>query len=250
MPAAEDINLDNELDTEGRSRTKTKIARAIALVGWLVIGFNLNSILFNSFPLKFTVPEWQLDFITRLLSISTSLLFGATLITLSQAFNTREKILKGWYRTMTRLASLFAVVLLLSIPLQFYIGSRALKNQTISTYEAINKLKSIVKGISAANSEADFRLFVGSLPNQPNLPAVFDAPFPIIKQRSIENMQSRINAATNNIEIQKSQALQVFLKEAIRNTAQSILMAAAFSVLAGLNPKSANVVTRIFDKLL
>ena len=249
MPADEELEFINESDSEGRSRIKTKISIAIALVGWLLIGFNINSIIFSSFPLKLAQPEWQLDFIATLLSTSTSLLFSATLIILSQGLNSREKILKDWGRTVTRLASLFAVVLVLSIPFQFYIGSRALKNQTIRTYETINKLKAMLKGISAVNSELDFRLYLGSLPNPPRLPAKFDDAFPVIKKRAIDNMQSQINTASENIKSQKSQALQIFLKEAIRNTAQAILMAAAFSVLAGLNQKSENVVTKLFNNL-
>jgi len=237
-------------DTESRNRLKTKIATAIALLGWLLIGFNINAIIFDSFPLKLTQPEWQLDFIAQLLSTSTSFLFAATLITLSQVFNPGAQILKDWNRTLTRLASLFAVVLVLSIPLQYYLGSRILNNRTISTFESINKLKSIANQVGTINSEADFRLYVGSLPNPQQLPAKFNVPFSVVKQRALENLRGQINAATENLQAQKSQALQTFLKEAIRNTAQCILMAAAFSVLAGLNPKSANVVTRVFNKLL
>ena len=72
----------------------------------------------------------------------------------------------------------------------------------------------------------------------------------MIKERAIENIKAQINAAQNSIEIQKSQALQVFLKEAIRNTAQAILMAAAFSALANLSSSTNNAVTRFFCSLL
>jgi len=91
---------------------------------------------------------------------------------------------------------------------------------------------------------------VASLPNPPALPTKFDAPFAVIKQRAIDNIQAQINGAGNNIEIQKSLAIQLFLKEAIRNTAQAILMAAAFSVFANLSSKARNSVTRFFDKRL
>jgi len=72
----------------------------------------------------------------------------------------------------------------------------------------------------------------------------------VIKKRAIENITAQINTAQNNLETQKSQALQVFLKEAIRNTAQAILMAAAFSALANLSSGTNNVVTRFFCSLL
>jgi hypothetical protein len=72
----------------------------------------------------------------------------------------------------------------------------------------------------------------------------------VIQQRAIENITAQINTAQNNLETQKSQALQVFLKEAIRNTAQAILMAAAFSALANLSIGTNNAVTRFFCSLL
>jgi hypothetical protein len=149
-----------------------------------------------------------------------------------------------------RLAGLFAILMVLVIPLQFFLGSRALNGQTIRAFEAINNLKGIVTRISAINSEPELRVYAASLPNAPALPAKFDAAFPVIQQRAIANIKAQINAAQNNLEIQKSQALQVFLKEAIRNTAQAILMAAAFSALANLSSGTNNVVTRFFCSLL
>jgi len=250
MPAVEELNLIHESDSEGRSRQKAKTALVISIIGWLLIGFSLNAIIFNSFPVKLATSEWQLNLIAALISSSPSLLMGATLISLALVFNPEAQILKDWNLTLARASSWLAVVLVLIIPLQFYQGSRALKNQTNSAYEAINKLKSISKGISGLNSESDLRLFVASLPNSPRLPAKFDAAFPVIKQRAIENIQAQINAATENLERQKSQAIQLFLKEAIRNTAQLILMATAFSALAGLHSRSTNAIARFFQSLL
>jgi len=249
MTAVEELQLIHESDSEGCSRLKAKTAVTISVIGLLLIGFSLNAIIFNSFPLKFATPEWQLNLIAALISSSPSLLMGGMLIALAMVFNPEAQILKDWNLTVARAASWSAVVLVLMIPLQFYQGSRALKNQTISTYESINKLKSVSKGISRLNSETDLRLFVASLPNAPRLPAKFDAAFPVIKQRAIENIQAQINAATENLELQKSQAIQVFLKEAIRNTAQLILMAAAFSALAGLHSRSTNAMTGFFQSL-
>jgi hypothetical protein len=249
MSVAEELHLIYESASEGPSRLKAKTAAAISMIGWLLIGFSLNAIIFSSFPVKLATPEWQLNLIAALISSSPSLLIGATLIALALVVNPEEQILKDWNLAVARSASWLAVVMVLIIPLQFYQGSRALKNQTNSAYEAINKLKSISKGISRLNSEADLRLFVASLPNAPRLPAKFDAAFPVIKQRAIENIQAQINAATENLELQKSQATQVFLKEAIRNTAQLILLSAAFSALAGLHARSTNAIARFFQSL-
>ena len=215
-----------------------------------MIGFSLNTIIFNSLPLKLATPEWQLNLIASLLSASTFLLIGATLITLALVFNPEERILKDWNLTAARSASLFAIVLLLIIPLQFYLGSVSLRKQANSALESINKLKTTVAAIKNLNSEAELRLYAASLPDAPNLPAKFDAEFPVIKQRAIDNIQAQINNATENLSTRKIEATQVFLKEAIRNTAQAILASAAFSALASLNPRSRNAITKMFAKLM
>jgi hypothetical protein len=237
-------------DSVGRNRLKAKTALTIATIGWLMIGFSLNTIIFNSFPLRLATPEWQLNLIASLLSSSTFLLIGATLITLALVFNPEERILKDWNLTTARSASLFAIVLLLIIPLQFYLGSISLRKQTNSALESINRLKTTVAAIKNLNSEAELRLFAASLPNPPTLPAKFDAKFPVIKERAIDNIQAQINSATENLSIRKIEATQIFLKEAIRNTAQAILSSAAFSALASLNPRSRNAITKVFAKLM
>ncbi|MEI6616640.1 MAG: hypothetical protein WCL59_08695, partial [Cyanobium sp. ELA507] len=78
-------------DSAGRNRLKAKTALTIATIGWLMIGFSLNTIIFNSFPLRLATPEWQLNLIASLLSSSTFLLIGATLITLALVFNPEER---------------------------------------------------------------------------------------------------------------------------------------------------------------
>jgi hypothetical protein len=249
MPAVEELDLIYESDSERRSRLNGKTAVTIAMIGWLLIAFNLNAIIFSSFPLKLATPEWQLNLIAALITASPSLLIGATLVALALVFDHSAQILKDWNLTVARAASWFAVVLVLLIPLQFFLGYRVLKNRTNSSTEAINKLKTIVKGISAVNSEAELRAYVASLPNAPALPAKFDAAFPVIKERAIDNIKAQINAGSENTALQQSESLQVFLKEAIRNTSLAILMAAAFSALAALHSRSTNAMTSFFQSL-
>lgn len=239
-----------ESDSEQQNHFLFKISFALALLGWLIIGSTLNTIIFSAFPLKLALPEWQLSFITALLSSSFALLVGSVLIVLALLINPKDNVLQRWHLTLSRLAGLFAILLVLVIPLQFFVGSRALKGQTVEAFTAINKLKGIVKGISAVKSEPELRAYVASLPNPPALPAKFDADFPVIKQRAIENITAQINAGINNLEIQKTKSVQVFLREAIRNTAQAILMATAFSVLANLSGKASNRVTKFFNAIL
>jgi cytochrome b561 len=250
MELTEELESMAETDSVRRRNVRTKSSFTLALLGWLIIGSTLNSIIFASFPLRLAAAEWQLSLIASILSAGFNLLIGATLIIVAQMFNTRESTLKRWQLTVSRIASWFVIFLILIIPVQFFLGSRVLKQQAIPPTEAINNLKGIVNKISAINSEPELRAFVASLPNPPTLPDKFDAPFPVIKQRAIVNTNAQINAATNNLTVQKSQAMQLFLKEAVRNTSQAILMAAAFSIFANLSVKTTNPITRLFNSFI
>jgi hypothetical protein len=250
MDLTEELELMAESDSVRRRNIRSRSSYALALLGWLLVGSSLNSVIFASFPLKLASAEWQLNLIGSILSTTFNILIGCTLIVVGQLFNTQDRALQKWQAIVSRFAAWLAVFLLLIVPLQFFLGSRVLKQQAIPAAEAISKLKSIVNGISATNSETELRSFVATLPNPPRLPAKFDAAFPVIKERAIVNINAQINGLTNNIDKQKSQALQLFLKEAVRNTSQAILMATAFSVLANLSGKATNLVTRFFYSLV
>ena len=250
MELTEELESMAESDSIRRRRIRSKSSFTLALLGWLIVGSALNSIIFASFPLRIATVEWQLNLIGSILSSSLNILIGSTLIIIAQLFNAEERKLQTWQVMVSRFAAWLAVLLIIIIPLQFFLGSRALKQQAIPAAEAVNKLKDIAKGISNVNSEPELRAYVASLPNPPALPSKFDAAFPVVKERAIQNINARINATVNNTELQKSEALQVFLKEAVRNTAQAILMATAFSILANLSGRATNVVTRFIYSLI
>lgn len=165
-------------------------------------------------------------------------------------FNSKEKVLQKWQTLVSRLAAWFTIALLFLIPVQFFLGSQALKQQKKPTFEAINKLIGIANKVSTINSEPELRAYFASLPNPPILSPKFEAPFPVIKQRIIDNVKSRINFASNNADRENSRATQTFLLEAIRNTSQAILMAVAFSILANLSSRTTNLFTRFIYSLL
>ena len=252
MELKEEFERLAESDFVKRRNIRSKSSFALALLGWLIIGSALNSVIFASLPLKVAAVDWQLNLIGSLLSASFNFLIGATLIIITQLFNTKERILQNWQILVSRLAALFTILLLLFIPLQFALGSRALRQQSIPITQEINKLKGVVDKISGMNSEPELRAFLTSLPNTPApaLPDKFNAPFPVIKKRAIDNLKASINLATNNADLQKTQRTKTFLKEAARNTAQAILMASAFSILANLNPRASNVFTRFLGSLM
>jgi hypothetical protein len=247
---AEDDRLLNEPFISQRSLLRSKSSIALALLGWLTIGSTLNSIIFNSLPIKLAMPDWQLSLIGSLLNSSFPLLIGVSLIVFAQFLNLKDQTLQHWKLMAGRFASLYALLLVLMIPLQIFPGQSLLRQQTIPTTEAVNNLQRIIWRINALNSERELRVYVASLSNPPSLPDKFDATFPEIKNRAIENIKAQIRTINNNTQLQKSQALQTFFKEAMRNAIHAILMATAFSVLANLVGGVHNKVTRFFTALV
>jgi len=250
MDLKEEFEFLAESDFVKRRNIRSKSSFALALLGWLLIGSALNSVVFASLPLKLAAVDWQLNLIGSLLSTSFNFLIGATLIIIAQLFNTKERVLKKWQTLMSRAASWFTILLLLIIPLQFFLGPIALKRQSIPITQEINQLKAAANRISGMNSETELRTYLASLPDTPTLPPKFNASFPVIKQRAIDNLKARINLVTNNADLQKTQAFKIFLKEAIRNSVQAMLMACAFSVLATLNARTTNIFTRFLCSLM
>jgi hypothetical protein len=90
----------------------------------------------------------------------------------------------------------------------------------------------IIRGVTAANDEAELRSFFASLPSPPTVPARFDAPFSEIKQRLLTNFNSRLNAANYQAGVLRTQRLEKFIAEASRNSVQAFLMAIAFTGIA------------------
>jgi hypothetical protein len=121
MDLKEEFELLAESDFVKRRNIRSKSSFALALLGWLLIGSALNSVVFASLPLKLAAVDWQLNLIGSLLSTSFNFLIGATLIIIAQLFNTKESVLKKWQTLMSRAASWFTILLLLIIPLQFIV---------------------------------------------------------------------------------------------------------------------------------
>ena len=243
---------ENVIPTESSkiSRLRIKFSHVIAIAGLIVVASTINSVIFSVLPVLLQSPEWQLSLIGTFLSSAIPLLIGSVLVCLGSALNHRDKRLENWRNFITAFAAVFSIVLVVILPLQYYCGKRVLDLQATQGLDEINQLNTIKKGLQAVSSEPELRSFVASLPNAPALPATFDLPLPALKAKAIESVQSRINLRSNNLEARKSLALQAFLKEAIRNTIQAILMAVAFSSLASLSPKSMNLVTRFFSRFL
>jgi len=131
MPT-EDMELIVESDSDRRQLLWSKTSIALGVLGWLIIGSTLNTIIFNSFPLKLASSEWLLALIASLLSSSFAFLVGAALISLALLFDSDDQVLQKWQHIVSRLAGWFAILSVVMFPLQFFLGALALKRKAIS----------------------------------------------------------------------------------------------------------------------
>jgi hypothetical protein len=204
----------------------------LALGGWTVILAAVTPLIFAIFPLQLGQPVWQLNTISALLAASANILIGSLLISLARIFNPKDSQLKKNTAFIRKLAGLLAVLMLILIPFSLFSGYRAIKANEAASRISLKEWKKQLKAVQSLASEADIRSWAASLPEPPLLPAVFEAPFPVIKNRMIDNLTGKINSVQNQIEENfKGQWLR-FLTEFTRNSIQALLMALAFSALS------------------
>lgn len=217
---------------EASNRSPITASRWFALVGWVLIGSSLSSLLFAALPVRLVDPQWQLSLISAILTSSTTLLIGTLLVCGAQLLNQRSLQLQKRSQFLRIASGWFAVLLLLVIPFQFYAGHRVSGIVQASENQGVQLVKKIIRGVTASNNEAELRTFLASLPSPPPVPARFEAPFPVIKQRLLSNFDARLKALNYQAGVLRSQRLEKFIADATRNTVQALLMAIAFTGIA------------------
>jgi hypothetical protein len=218
---------------EASFRPSITASRWFALVGWVLIGSSLSSLIFASLPVRLVDPEWQLRLISAILASSTFLLIGTLLVCGAQLLHTKSQKLLQRAQFLRLASGWFAVLLLVLIPFQFFAGHRASGAVQASENQGIQLVTRIIRGVKASNNEAELRSFLASLPSPPPVPAKFEAPFSEIKQRLLTNFEGRLNALNYQAGLLRAQRLEKFIADASRNSIQALLMAIAFSGIAG-----------------
>jgi hypothetical protein len=168
------------------------------------------------------------------LSAATPLLISFLLIACAAGFDPKSRPITSRLKFICRASWWISLFMIILIPIQIVSGIRALQAQTQLILGEVVELKNIINGIKATGNEAELRAFMASLPNPPKLPAKFDAPFPVIKANAITNLEGTVNRALYDAETQRRNNSQNLIREYVRNAIQSLLLAAAFSMLAGL----------------
>jgi len=205
----------------------------LALGGWTVILSAVTSFLFAILPLKLGQPGWQLNAMSTLFGASANILIGSLLILTARLFNPQDAQLKKNAALIRKLAGLIAVLMLVLIPFSLFAGSRSIRANEAAGKVALKQWKRQLREVQALSSEAEIRSWAASLPEPPLLPAVFEAPFPVIKKRMINNLTGQVNSVQNQIEENFRGQWLTFLPDFARNSIQALLMAMAFSALSG-----------------
>jgi hypothetical protein len=226
----------NSLDeSKNNSRSVPKrVAQCLQVSAFLIAISSLNTFLFSLFPFNASRSTWLLAMSTSALSAATPLLISFLLIACAAGFDPNNRPITSRLKFICRASWWISLLIIILIPIQIVSGIRALQAQTQLILGEVVELKNIIKGIKATGNEAELRAFMASLPNPPKLPAKFDAPFPMIKANAIINLEATVNRALNDAETQRRDNSQSLIREYVRNAIQSLLLAAAFSMLAGL----------------
>jgi hypothetical protein len=225
--------LDSDVLTRKKhaERHQGQLAFFAANVGWVLIGTALSSILFASFPFQLLQPEFQLRLISAILSACTALLLGCLLVCGAYVLDLDDNELHDRAKLVRVASRRFAILLLLIVPLQLFAGMRALAKVQDGESEMLKQRRQVIQRLSNTQDEQELRAYIDSLPDSPQIPDHFDAPFPVIKKRALANLNEQYKITEINLRPVRAQRWERFLGEASRNSVQAILMAIGFLAL-------------------
>lgn len=224
----------SQIEKQKKSMVKQIAARVVSYCAIILLASTFVSFSFSILPIKLGDPTWQLRAIAGALTSSPIILIAGLFLLVASAVDRQNRSLNQYMADYIRFASFWSIILLLLIPIQIFVGFKALKQQTEPIANIVTDLKRYSSGIRASNNEAELRQYLASIPNGPKLPERFNLPYETVKQRVLTNLQAKINTANSDIESQKRSSTQAFALEALRNSIQAILMFLAFSKIKKL----------------
>lgn len=222
----DDVVTPDEIRKEGIAREWASGARYTYWVGLALLGSFLTGLI-NALPPRLLDPAWQLNLIGLLLSSGGIALIGALLICLARVFDQNDRQIQKRAQLVRNLATWVALGWLLLIPLQLFLGVRLINSQGSSELGQIEAIERVAKAVRDANSEFELRKAMAQVPNQPPLPPL-TVPLPVAKANLLAQFQKTINTAKNNQDLGSSNRLQIWLKEAFRNSLQSLMLTMGF----------------------
>jgi hypothetical protein len=222
----EDVVSQDEIRKETLIREWSAVSRYAYWVGVVLLGSFLVGLI-NAAPPRLLDPAWQLNLIGLLLGSGGIALIGALLICLARLFNLSDSKLQKRAQFVRNAATWVAIGWLLLIPLQLFLGVRLINSKSGEEIQQIQSLERIAKAVRDANSEFELRQAMAQIPNQPPLPPL-TVPLTVAKSNLLAQFQKTVNTAKNNQDLGSSNRLQVWMKEAFRNSLQSLLLSLGF----------------------
>lgn len=232
-----------------RNVSQSGLASSLFISGLVLLGTFANILVFSAFPLQALRPEWQLRMAGFLIANGITALLGVLFVSLSeQGLSASKSPFLGRALLIRRLAGWAAIGYIILIPLQITAGLRQL-----TTIAEAEKQPGIQWGkfrvrINATETEAELRALLNQIPEMPPFPDKIPGSLAALKTNLITDLDARFAARTTQLEKARSERLQNFLGEAIRNTIQCLLLAAGFSAasssnrLSGLGRSPANLI--------
>jgi hypothetical protein len=231
------LRLHVPAEERNQNRLKPLTGRSLAVGGLALMAASLNSLVFALFPFQLTSPDWLLRVINALLASSLQLLVGILVLLVARVFNGRDLKLAKRLAWIEKAANWWAILMLLTIPLQIYAGITSIEQREANANKNIMQMRQTIEMIKTAADEPQLRRVAAgnpSLPSQlspttlPTLPPQLDAAFPVVKDRMVANLNAKLNAALNESLRLNPQHWQSFFADAIRNGIQASLLATAF----------------------
>jgi hypothetical protein len=207
------VSAEDSQDDGRESSRDYGLATALFIGGSILLASFANDLIFSALPLRITSAQWQLRIVSNLLSTGVNALIGLLLIAISQTSLNKQMATKA--SLIRKLAAWAAIGYLILIPGQIAAGVRLLGQTAEAERRPFQQWAKIRTRILASETEAQLRDLLRSLPTPPDLPEKFDT----------------------EAEKARSQRLQTFILEAIRNSILSLLLAAGFSAASNKSAK-------------
>lgn len=220
------VATPDEVENDGSFQEWAAGARCSYWVGVVLLGTFLTGFI-NAAPARVTDPAWQLNLIGLLLASGSIALIGTLLICLARTFNQSDRKLLNRAQLMRKLAPWVALGWLLLIPLQLFLGVRLINSQASTERDQLQILQRTASDVRNANSEMALRSALAQLPNEPPPPRL-TVPLEVAKANVLAQFQKTINAAKNNLDQRNTARWETWVKEAFRNSLQSLLLSMGF----------------------
>lgn len=243
-----DLNPVNEWQRlTGKSESASNKAISFSLfAGGLVLSLaSLNQICFSAFPLALLKPEWQLGFVGSIISNGVVALIGFLLICTSEAFDRNSASLANRVLLAKNVSYWVAIAYFLFIPIMSFSGVKLIRQRAALEEANLTQWKKLSSGVKAAASEADLITLLKSLPQAPRLPSKFDAPFQVVKEKIQSQVDSRLNALKNEVDIARSNRWQTFLVEVFNNIITAFLLGIGFAAMGIIGTSQRTLLQRL-----